>query len=97
MIQPNQLIAIVQAEYSGEYKIRLVFNDEKIQIIDFHNFIDSSYNPEIAKYKDLELFKHFSITDGDLEWNDYDLCFPIADLYENKNIGISTDDSGAAA
>jgi hypothetical protein len=97
MIQPNQLIAIVQAEYSGEYKIRLVFNDEKMQIIDFYNFIDSSYNPEITKYKDLELFKQFSITDGDLEWNDYDLCFPIADLYENKNIGTSNDDSNAAA
>jgi hypothetical protein len=34
---------------------------------------------------------------GDLEWNDYDLCFPIADLYENKNIGTSNDDSNAAA
>jgi hypothetical protein len=97
MIQPNQLIAIVQVEYMGDYKIRLVFNDEKIQIIDFHNFIVSSYNPNILKYKDLELFQQFSITDGDLEWNDYDLCFPIADLYENKNIGISNDGSSAAA
>ncbi|MCX6073996.1 MAG: DUF2442 domain-containing protein [Campylobacterales bacterium] len=97
MIQPNQIIAIEQAEYRGDYKIRLVFNDEKIQIIDFYNFIDSSYNPEIVKYKDLELFKQFSITDGDLEWNDYDFCFPISDLYENKNIGTSNDDSNVAA
>ena len=22
--------------------------------------------------------------DGDSEWNDYDLCFPVVDLYENK-------------
>lgn len=96
MIQPNQLIAIVKAEYCGDYKIRLVFNDEKIQIIDFQNFIVSSYNPNILKYKDLELFQQFSITDGDLEWNDYDLCFPIADLYENKNIGISHNSNTAA-
>lgn len=97
MIQPNQFVAIEQAQYDGEYKIRLVFNDEKIQVIDFHNFIVSSYNPNILKYKDLELFQQFSITDGDLEWNDYDLCFPIADLYENKNIGISKDNSNVAA
>ncbi|MGZ5207827.1 MAG: DUF2442 domain-containing protein [Sulfuricurvum sp.] len=97
MIQPNQFITIEQAVYMGDYKIRLVFNDEKIQIIDFHHFIDSSYNPEIVKYKNLELFKQFSITEGDLEWNDYDLCFPIADLYENKNIGVSNDNSNVAA
>lgn len=97
MIQPNQIIAIEQAEYMGGYKIRLVFNDYKNQIIDFYNFIVSSYNPEIQKYKDLELFKQFSITDGDLEWNDYDLCFPIADLYENRNIGTSNDNSNVAA
>ena len=97
MIQPNQIIAIEQAEYMGEYRIRLVFNDNKIQIIDFSTFINTSYNPEITKYKDLELFKQFSITDGDLEWNDYDLCFPIADLYENRNIGTSINDSDAAA
>ncbi|MGZ8546462.1 MAG: DUF2442 domain-containing protein [Sulfuricurvum sp.] len=97
MIQPNQFITIEQAVYMGDYKIRLVFNDEKIQIIDFHHFIDSSYNPEIVKYKNLELFKQFSITEGDLEWNDYDLCFPIADLYENKNIGVSNDNSKVAA
>lgn len=97
MIQPNQLIAIVQAEYLGEYKIRLVFNDAKIQVIDFWHFIATSYNPDILKYKDLALFQQFSITEGDLEWNDYDLCFPIADLYENKNIGTTDGSSNVAA
>jgi len=97
MIQPNQIIIIEQAEYVGDYKLRLVFNDGKIQIIDFHDFIDSLYNPEIRKYKDVELFEHFCITDGDLEWNDYELCFPIADLYENKNIGNSNNSSNVAA
>ncbi len=26
----------------------------------------------------------YNLDDGDLEWNDYDLCFPVADLYENN-------------
>lgn len=87
MIDENQIIAIEKAEYLDAYKIRLHFNDGKTQIIDFKSFITNSNNPHINKYKDLTLFKQFTVTDGDLEWNDYDLCFPIADLYENKNIG----------
>jgi hypothetical protein len=98
MIEENQLISVDQAEYLENYKIRLLFNDGKEQIIDFENFIVASRNPHINKYRDLTLFKQFKITDGDLEWNDYDLCFPIADLYENKNIGDnSAGGSGEAA
>lgn len=87
MITNDQIILIENADYLNGYKIRLHFNDQTTQTIDFENFICTSHNPHIAKYSDLEIFKNFSITDGDLEWNDYDLCFPIADLYENQNIG----------
>jgi len=97
MIEKNQIISIKYAEYQDEYKIRLEFNDGKIQLIDFKNFIFNSHNPNINKYKDLSLFQNFNIADGDLEWNDYDLCFPIADLYENRNIGNAASDSGEAA
>lgn len=92
-----KVIMVERAEYLKEYQIRLEFNDGKIQIINFHNFITQSHNPNILKYKNLELFKQFSITDGDLEWNDYDLCFPVDDLYDNKNIGIDNVNSNAAA
>lgn len=97
MIAENQTILIENADYLDGYKIRLQFNDQTTQAIDFKNFICLSNNPHIAKYSDLELFKNFSITDGDLEWNDYDLCFPIADLYENQNIGNVRHGSNEAA
>ncbi|MDD2369079.1 MAG: DUF2442 domain-containing protein [Sulfuricurvum sp.] len=97
MITEGQIIIIENAEYIDGYKIRLHFNDQTTQTINFENFIRTSHNPHIAKYSDLALFKNFSITDGDLEWNDYDLCFPIADLYENKNIGDFRDNSNEAA
>lgn len=97
MITENQIILIENADYLNGYKIRLHFNDKTTQTIDFENFILSSHNPHIAKYSDLEIFKKFSITDGDLEWNDYDLCFPIADLYENQNIGNIRHGSNEAA
>lgn len=97
MITENQIILIENADYINGYKIRLHFNDKTTQTIDFENFILSSTNPHIAKYSDLAIFKNFSITDGDLEWNDYDLCFPIADLYENQNIGNIRHGSNEAA
>lgn len=97
MITENQIIFIENADYLNGYKIRLHFNDKTTQTIDFENFICSSTNPHIAKYSDLAIFKNFSITDGDLEWNDYDLCFPIADLYENQNIGNIRHGSNEAA
>lgn len=97
MINDNQIITIEKADYVDGYKIRLEFNDNSVQTINFENFILTSHNPHIAKYSDLNLFKTFSITDGDLEWNDYDLCFPIGDLYENKNIGKPHDNSNEAA
>jgi hypothetical protein len=97
MITEGQIITIESAEYVNGYKIRLQFNDQTTQTINFENFIRSSHNPHIAKYSNLELFKNFSITDGDLEWNDYDLCFPIIDLYEYKNIGDVRHGSNEAA
>lgn len=97
MIRENQVVTVQKVEYVEGYKLRLTFNDDRIQLIDFADFILHSTNPHIHKYRELALFKAFRITDGDLEWNDYDLCFPIADLYENKNIGHRSSGSDEAA
>jgi len=84
MISNEQTIIILKAEYKEDYKITLSFNDNTNQTIDFFPFLNSSLNPLIRRYLDIKEFKKFKIDDGDLEWNDYDLCFPIADLYENN-------------
>ncbi|CAN5512853.1 hypothetical protein BH09BAC6_BH09BAC6_28110 [soil metagenome] len=33
---------------------------------------------------DEALFCNFEIKDGNLNWNDYDMIFPISELYEGK-------------
>jgi hypothetical protein len=83
MIKENQIIKIEKASYLGGYKLKLAFNDKSEQSIDFYPFLSNSLNPLIRKYLDEKKFKEYKLDDGDLEWNDYDLCFPIADLYEN--------------
>ena len=76
-------IEITKAEYFDDYRIKLRFSDNKVQIIDFKTFLENSTNPTRRKYLDTELFKEFKIEFGDLVWHDYELCFPIIDLYEN--------------
>lgn len=77
-------LSIIHAEYLGYYKIRLTFSDGKIMVIDFGNFLNTERNPMIKKYLDESLFQNFNILYGDLVWNDYELCFPIYDLYQGK-------------
>ena len=79
-------LEIVSARYIDSYKLELTFNDGKINIVDFENFISSSGHPEIKKYQDKNLFKNFNLTHGELEWGDYDLVFPISDLYEKQEL-----------
>ena len=85
MIPDNQVILIEKVKYISDYKLELLFNDKVLHVIDFYPFLSKSLNPLIRKYLNPEEFSKFEIDNGDLEWNDYyDLCFPIADLYENR-------------
>ena len=84
MMTDNQVIRINEAKRLDGYKLQLVFNDQSSQVVDFKPFLSQSLNPFIRKYLAPEEFAKFEVDEGDLEWNDYDLCFPIADLYENR-------------
>jgi hypothetical protein len=77
-------LEIENVKYIDHYKLYLKFNDGKENIVDFSNFILNSKHPDIKKYQDIELFKNFNFEYGKIQWNDYELVFPIADLYENK-------------
>ncbi|VAW46362.1 hypothetical protein MNBD_GAMMA04-1751 [hydrothermal vent metagenome] len=84
MIDESKVINVEKVKYLSGHKLKLFFNDGVEQIIDFGPFLSTSLNPFINKYLDLEEFKKYALENGDLEWNDYDLCFPVADLYENN-------------
>jgi hypothetical protein len=77
-------LAIMTAEYIKDYKIRLVFTGNEERIIDFEPFLKVSINPMTRKFLDINEFKKFKIEYGDLIWNDYEMCFPIMDLYEDN-------------
>jgi hypothetical protein len=78
------LLEIKSAKYIGDFAIRVSFNDGISRLIDFKPFLESSLHPSIRKYLDEKKFKNFDLIDGNLNWNDYDLIFPIDNLYEGR-------------
>jgi len=82
-----EILDIVRAEYVGGYKLHLWFSDGKNHIVDFEPFLMSARNPMVTQYRDLQKFKQFRIVYGNLDWNDYEMCFSREDLY-NNDIGV---------
>lgn len=83
-------ILIVKAEYVCDYKVKLTFNDNKINVIDFEVPVMEQKNPDYQKYKKITEFKKFKIENGNIVWGkNWDLIFHIHKLYNNtltKNI-----------
>jgi hypothetical protein len=80
-LSDSAVIFVERAEHAGDLRLRLTFNDATQRIVDFAPFLRQSHNPLIQAYLDPVAFARFTVKDGDLIWDDYDLCFPIADLY----------------
>ncbi|MBV5303091.1 MAG: DUF2442 domain-containing protein [Chlorobium sp.] len=77
-------LKIESAKYLSDYAIRIKFSDGDDKLVDFKPFLSKSLHPSIKKYLDEEMFSNFDLTNGNLNWNDYDLIFPVFDLYTGK-------------
>lgn len=73
-------IGVSSAKYISEYKLQLIFGDDFETVVDFEEFLTKSQHHSIRKYLNLENFKQFKIVNGNLNWNDYDMLFPLSDL-----------------
>lgn len=88
------MMDIVHAGWLGDYRLRLEFDDGVVQNLDFLPFLQRSHHPAIRAYLEPALFQSFRLEHGELVWGDYDLCFPIIDLYRNR---IDVEDALAKA
>ena len=79
----DSAINIISATPTGEYRIRLIFDDNTIQEIGFKSFLTHSHHPDIRAYLEPSHFADFRVEYGELIWGDYELCFPVIDLYRN--------------
>jgi len=77
---------IKEAIYIGDYVLRIYFNTNENKVVDFKPFLMQALHPSIKKYVNENLFTSYKIENGNINWNDYDLIFPVSDLYENNVI-----------
>ena len=77
-------LKIVAAKYLDDYALRVHFNDGNEKLIDFKSFLKKALHPSLKKYLNESKFKEFKIIDGNLNWNDHEMIFPIWDLYTGK-------------
>ena len=80
----TELLSIKNAKYIGDFAIRIDFSNNNEKLVDFKPFLKKAVHPSIKKYLNEQLFEKFQIKNGNLNWNDYDLIFPINDLYNNS-------------
>ena len=77
-------INILTAKQVGDFRIRLQFDDGIEQTVDFTSFLTRALHPDIRAWLDPTRFATFRLEYGELVWGDYDLCFPVIDLYRNQ-------------
>lgn len=71
---------VKKAEYVKDYKIKMVFSDGAIKVVDFKPFLKDAKNLFIPLI-DIEYFKRFSVDDTTICWpNEVDFCPDV--LYE---------------
>ncbi|MCX6155952.1 MAG: DUF2442 domain-containing protein [Candidatus Kapabacteria bacterium] len=76
-----KVISINSVDNLGDFVLRINFNDGASQLVNFKLFLKNSHHPSIRKYLNDTFFKQYEIVYGNLNWNDYEMCFPIWDLY----------------
>jgi hypothetical protein len=78
------VINITAAKLTEPYMLCLEFDDGSVQTVDFLPFLSRSIHPAIRAYLEPHRFATFRIEYGELVWGDYDLFFPVFDLYCNR-------------
>jgi hypothetical protein len=78
-------ITVKEVRYIQEYKLEILFTDKKKSIVDFKIFFNTHSHPQYNKYKKPEEFRKFKVENGNIIWGkDWDMIFPVYDLYEGK-------------
>jgi hypothetical protein len=79
-----KVVRIEAVRHVTAYKLCVRFDDGHESTVDFGPFLKNSAHPAIRVYLDMKRFKDFTVEDGVLHWNDFNLVFPMTDLYAGK-------------
>ena len=77
-------LLVEKAIHLTSHILEIEFNNGHKTVVDFAPFIFSVGHPDYEPYKKLDTFLKYEIIDGNLNWDDYTMIFPVEDLYANK-------------
>lgn len=80
-VEPGINLDVTATERTGEHALRLSFSDGAVKDVDFGPFLAQSLNPATRKYLDRKAFGAFRLEWGNLVWGDFEMVFPVSDLY----------------
>ena len=89
-------VAVKKVECLNDYRLEIEFSDGHVSVVDIGPFLRSSLNPGTQRFLDAKRFRKFSLVHGNLVWGDYEMCFPIEDLYKG-DIGVCQSSGGVRA
>jgi len=79
-----KVVRIEAVRLHSMHKLALRFDDGHECTVDFGPFLRGSAHPSIRAYLEPRRFRSYTLEDGVLHWNDFDLVFPMSDLYEGR-------------
>ena len=82
-LETGKEMNVQSARHLGGCRLEITFSDGHVQNVDFEPFLQQAH-PELRKYLSEDEFACFAVEHGNLSWNDYELCFPIEDLYSGN-------------
>jgi hypothetical protein len=83
-VRETSVFAVEKAEYIDDLCLRIHFTNGKKRDVDFAPFLNAHPHPSLIKYQDPKLFKKFTIRSGNLNWNNYEMVFPLEQLLSGK-------------
>jgi hypothetical protein len=83
-VSPKQVFTVTSADYLSGYKLRITFSDGTSRIVDCAGFLNNAPHPSLKKYHSIARFKKFKVCNGNINWNNYEMIFPIENLYKGK-------------
>lgn len=72
---------VKKAEYLGDYKVSVMFNDGVKKTVDFYSILFNHDYPAFRSLEDIENFKKFKVTDT-LEWDNRNIDITPETIYE---------------
>ena len=75
------LTEVTKAEYFGDYKVSVLFNNGVKKTVDFYSLLFVKDYPAFRPLKDIEVFKKFTVSDT-LEWENGEIDIAPETIYD---------------